>query len=75
MCFLEGFLLAVMTGQAESRVSGLQKGLLVGSMGNVTKAASAGLQGLVHHFLFKLFFIMALKAEFGSFRFQQVVGL
>lgn len=75
MRFLEGVLLAVVTRQAEGRVCGLQQVRLVGAVGNVAYAASAGLQGLVHHFLFELFPRVALKAEFGPFRFEQVVRL
>jgi hypothetical protein len=75
MRFLEGFLLAVVTPQAESGACGLQQVRLVGAMGNVAYAASAGLKGLVHHFLFELFPRVALNAEFGSFRFEQVFRL
>jgi len=75
MCFLEGCLLAVVTGKTDSRVGGLQQVHLVGAVGNVALAAFAGLQRLVHHFLFELFPRVARKAEVGSFRFKQVIRL
>lgn len=75
MCRLEGSLLAVVTRQAESRDCGLQQVRLVGAVGNMAYAASAGLQGFVHHLLFELFPWMALKTEIGSFRFKQMVIL
>ena len=75
MCRLEGSLLAVVTRQAESRDRGLQQVRLVGAVGNMAYAASAGLQGFVHHLLFEFFLRMALKAEVVSFRFEQVVRL
>lgn len=73
--FLEGFLLAVVTGQAESRVRGPQQVRLGGTVGNMAYLASAGLKRFVHHFLFEQLLRMALIAKVAPFRLEQVVGL
>lgn len=66
---------AVVAGQAERLLSLDQKVLLVGAVRKMTRLASVGLHDLVHRFLFKVFFLVALIADFLSFRFEQVLPL
>src|SRR5512139_2102860 len=75
MCFLEGFLLAVMARETKLRIGIVQKICLVGTVRNVTYSAATGLERFMDHLLFELLLCMALIAEVVAFHFEQMIGL
>ncbi len=66
---------AVVAGQAELRFRLDQQVLLVGAVGKVTHLAPLCLHDLVHRFLFKVLFLVALIADFLSLPVEQVLRL